>query len=194
MAFLAGSSSLSNPLLESSTEEERLREAPLPGSVRGQRAIRGKRFRPYSYRKAPGHFPVDTRHLGVERGGEEMNVDSVGSQQPSVVTRSLVPTTVVERPTDRAEDLLMIQRWDQAREQQYQTIRALRLLMEVHDRSNRLLASLPMRSAPLSQGNNMGIVGRLMLRAEDVPPLVTNEDEDELTDRDAEGSVDEEED
>src|ERR1700759_1351342 len=67
MAFLAGSSSLSNPLLESSAEEEQLRDAPLPGSVRGQRAIRGKRFRPYSYRKAPGHFPVDTRHLGVER-------------------------------------------------------------------------------------------------------------------------------
>src|ERR1700755_2532708 len=67
MAFLAGSSSSSNPLLESSAEEERLRDAPLPGSVRGQRAIRGKRFRPYSYRKAPGHFPVDTRHLGVER-------------------------------------------------------------------------------------------------------------------------------
>src|SRR6201992_1291967 len=66
--FLAGSSSSSsNPLLESSGEEERLRDAPLPGSVRGQRAIRGKRFRPYSYRKAPGHFPVDTKPLGVER-------------------------------------------------------------------------------------------------------------------------------
>src|SRR6201992_3443211 len=67
MAYLAGSSSSSNPLLESSAEEERLRDAPLPGSVGGQRAIRGKRFRPYSYRKAPGHFPVDTRYLGVER-------------------------------------------------------------------------------------------------------------------------------
>src|ERR1700759_4031221 len=67
MAYLAGSSLSSNPLLESSAEEERLRDAPLPGSVRGQRAIRGKRFRPYSHRKAPGHFPVDTRHLGVER-------------------------------------------------------------------------------------------------------------------------------
>src|SRR6201992_2617136 len=66
--FLAGSSSpSSNPLLESSVEEERLRDAPLPGSVRGQRAICGKRFRLYSYRKAPGHFPVDARHLGVER-------------------------------------------------------------------------------------------------------------------------------
>src|ERR1700753_694028 len=64
---LAGSSLSSNPLLESSAEEERLRDAPLPGSVRGQRAIRGKRFRPYSHRKVPGHFPVDTRYLGVER-------------------------------------------------------------------------------------------------------------------------------
>src|ERR1700759_4537837 len=67
MAYLAGSSSSSNPLLESSAEEERLRDAPLPGSVRGQRAFRGKRFRPYSYRKAPGHFPVDASRLGVER-------------------------------------------------------------------------------------------------------------------------------
>src|SRR6201992_2663844 len=66
--FLAGpSSSASNPLMESSGEEERLRDVPLPGSVRGQRAIRGKQFRPYSHRKAPGHFPVDTRYLGVER-------------------------------------------------------------------------------------------------------------------------------
>ena len=40
----------------------------------------------------------------------------------------------------------------------------------------------------------MGIVGRLMLTAEDIPPLVTNEDEDGLTDRDAEGSVDKGED
>src|ERR1700759_872547 len=67
MAFLAGSSSSSNPLMESSAEEDRLRDAPLPGSVRGQCTIRGKRFQPYSYRKAPGHFPVDTRHLGIER-------------------------------------------------------------------------------------------------------------------------------
>src|ERR1700753_1250960 len=125
---------------------------------------------------------------------EGMNVDSVGSQQPSVVTRPLVPTTVLGRPTDRAEDLLMIQRWDQARERRYQTIQALRLLMEVHDRSNRLLASLPTHSAPLSQGDDMGIVGQLMLTAKDVPPLVTNEDEDGLTDWDAEGSVDEGED
>src|ERR1700759_33890 len=65
---LAGSLlSSSNPLMESSTEEERLRDVPLPGSVRGQRTIRGKRFQPYSYQKAPGHFPVDTRHLGVEQ-------------------------------------------------------------------------------------------------------------------------------
>ena len=51
-----------------------------------------------------------------------------------------------------------------------------------------------MRSAPSMQGDNMGIIGRLMLRAEDVPPLVTDEDEDDLTDRDAEGDVDEGED
>src|SRR6201992_3213085 len=65
---LAGSSSSSsNPLMESSAEEEQLRGVPLPGSVRGQHAIRGKQFRLYSYRKAPGHFPADTRHLGIER-------------------------------------------------------------------------------------------------------------------------------
>src|SRR6201992_488893 len=124
--------------------------------------------------------------LASSESGEGMNVDSVGSQQPSVVTQPLVPTTVLERPTDRAEDLLMIQRWDQARERRYHTIRSMRILMEVHDRSNQLLASLPTRSAPMSQGDDMGIVGRLMLRAEDVPPLVTDEDEDGLTDRDAE--------
>src|ERR1700753_1138362 len=132
--------------------------------------------------------------LGSSESGEGMSVNSVGSQQPSVVTCPLVPTTVLERQTDRAEDLPMIQRWDQAREQRYQTIRALCLLMEVHDRSNWLLASLPTRSAPSMQGDDMGIVGRLMLRAEDVPPLVTDEDEDGLTDRDAEGSMDEGED
>src|ERR1700753_4253550 len=132
--------------------------------------------------------------LGLSESGEGMNVDSVGSLPPSVVTWPLVPMTVLEQQTDRAEDLLMIQRWDQARERRYQTIRALCLLMEVHDRSNRLLASLPTHSAPLSQGDDMGIIGRLMLRAKDVPPLVTDEDEDDLTDQDAEGSVDEGED
>src|ERR1700753_4030520 len=132
--------------------------------------------------------------LGSSENSEGMSVDSIGSQQPSVVTRPLVPTTVLERQTDRAEDLLMIQRWDQAREQRYQTIRALRLLMEVQERSNQLLSSLPTRSAPMSQGDDMGIVGRLSLRVEDVPPLVTDEDEDDLTDRDAEGSVDKGED
>src|ERR1700759_4739155 len=126
--------------------------------------------------------------LGLNESGEGTSVDSVESQQPSVVTRPLVPTTVLERRTDRAEDLLMIQRWDQARERLYQMIRALRLLMEVNERSNQLLSSLPTHSAPSTQGDDMGIVGRLMLRAEDVPPLVT--DEDDLTDRDAEGSVD----
>ena len=117
-----------------------------------------------------------------------MNVSSVESQPHRVATPPTL-TTASAQPTDRVEELLRIQRWDQARERQYQTIRTLRLLMEVHDRSNRLLASLPTRSAPLSQGDDIGIVGRLMLRAEDVPPLVTNEDEDDLTDWDAEGSV-----
>src|ERR1700759_4772010 len=139
-------------------------------------------------------FQLTQGTLGSSKSSEGMNVNSIGSQQPSVATRPLVLTTVLEQPTDRAEDLLMIQRWDQARERRYQTIRVLHLLMEVHDRSNRLLASLPPRSAPSLQGDNMGIVGRLMLRAEDVPPLVTDEDEDNLTDRDAEGSVDEGED
>src|ERR1700753_902824 len=118
--------------------------------------------------------------LGSSESGEGMSVDSVGSQQPSGVTRPIVPTTVLERQTDHAEDLLMIQRWDQARERRYQTIRAVRILMEVHDRSNQLLASLATRSAPVSQGDDI-VVGRLMLRAEDVPPLMTDEDE-ELTD------------
>src|ERR1700753_4149510 len=139
-------------------------------------------------------FPLTQDTLESNESGEGMNVDSAGNQQPLVVTRPLVPTTVLERRTDRAKDLLMIQRWDQARERRYQMIRALRLLMEVNERPNQLLSSLPTRSAPMSQGDDMGVVGRLMLTAEDVPPLVTDEDEDGLTDRDAEGSVDEGED
>src|ERR1700753_3316549 len=139
-------------------------------------------------------FQLTQGTLGSSENDEGMSVDSVGSQQPLVVTRPLVPTTVLERQTDCAEDLLMIQRWDQAREWQYQTIRALHLLMEVHDRSNQLLSSLATRSAPALQGDDMGIIGRLMLTVEDVPPLVTDEGDDDLTDQDAEGEVDEEED
>src|ERR1700753_1288172 len=130
----------------------------------------------------------------LRNSGVEMNVYSVENQPHRVVTQPLVPTTVLEQPTDCAEDLLMIHRWDQAKERRYQMIRALRLLMEVNERSNQLLSSLPTHSAPSTQGDNMGIVGRLMLTAEDVPPLVTDDDEDDLTDRDAEGIVDEEED
>src|ERR1700753_669903 len=63
--------------------------------------------------------------LGSSESAEGISVNSVGSQQPSVVMWPLVPTTVLERPTHRAEDLLMIQRWDQARERRYQTIRTL---------------------------------------------------------------------
>src|ERR1700759_299649 len=74
--------------------------------------------------------------------GVEMNVYSVESQPHRVVTRPIVPTTVLESQTDRAEDLLMIQRWDQAREGRYQPTRALRLLMEVNARPNQLLPPL----------------------------------------------------
>src|ERR1700753_31670 len=137
--------------------------------------------------------PSTPVNSGLSDGGEGTNVFSVESQPHRVATPPTQMTASVP-PIDRAEELLRIKRWDQARERRYQTIRALRLLMEVHDRSNQLLASLPTRSAPLLQGNDMGIIGRLMLTAEDVPPLVTDEDEDGLTDRDAEGSVDEEED
>src|ERR1700753_2172368 len=101
--------------------------------------------------------------LGSSESGEGMNGDSVGSEQPPGVTRPLVTTTVLERQPDRAEDLLMIQRWDQARERRYQVIRALRLLMEVNERSNQLLSSLPTRTAPSTQGDDMGNIGRLML-------------------------------
>src|SRR6201992_2376120 len=79
----------------------------------------------------------------LRSSGVEMNVYSVESQPHRVVTRPIVPTTVLGPQTDRAEDLPMIQRWDQAREGRYQTIRAFLLLLKVHDRSNRLLASLP---------------------------------------------------
>ena len=117
-----------------------------------------------------------------------MNVSSVESQLHRVDTPPTL-TTALAQPTDRAEELLRIQRWDQARERRYRTIRALRLLMEVHDRSNRLLNSLPTPSAPSSQGDDTLIAGRLFLTAEEVPPLVTDEDA-ELTDRDTEGDVD----
>ena len=65
--------------------------------------------------------------------------------------------------------------------------------MEVHDRLNQLLSSLATPSAPALQGDNIGIVGRLMLTTENVPPLVTDEDGN-LTDHDVEGSMDEGED
>src|ERR1700753_2033378 len=87
-----------------------------------------------------------------------MNVFSVESQPHRVATPPTL-TTASAQPTDRAEELLWIQRWDQARERRYQTIHALRLLMEVHDRSNQLLSSLPTRSAPSSQGDDTLIAG-----------------------------------
>src|ERR1700753_3713847 len=133
-------------------------------------------------------FPSIPSTSGSSDNAVAMNVFSVKSQPHRVATPPTLMTASAQ-PTDRAEELLRIQRWDQARERQYQTIRALRILMEVHDRSNRLLNSLPTRSAPSSQGDDTLIVGRLFLTAEEVPPLVTDED-DELTDRDAEGDVD----
>src|ERR1700753_2424860 len=99
-----------------------------------------------------------------------MNFFSVESQ-PHRVATPLTPMTASAQPTDRAEELLRIQRWDQARERRHQTIRALHLLMGVHNWSNRLLASLPTRSAPLSQGDDTLIAGLLFLSAEEVRPL-----------------------
>src|ERR1700753_2191367 len=133
-------------------------------------------------------FPLIPVASELSDSGAGTNIFSVKSQ-PHRVATPLTPMTASVQPTDHAEELLRIQRWDQARERRYQTIRALRLLMEVHDRSNQLLNSLPTRSAPSSQGDETLIAGRLFLTAEEVPPLVMEED-DELTDRDAEGDVD----
>src|SRR6201995_2687896 len=74
----------------------------------------------------------------LRNSGVGMSVYSVENQPHRVVRQPIVPTTVLERQTDCAEDLLMIQRWDQARERRYQMIRALRLLMEVQKRYNQL--------------------------------------------------------
>ena len=120
--------------------------------------------------------------------GVKMNVYSVESQPHRV---AMPPTlmTASAQPTNCAEELLWIQRWDQARERRYQTIRTLCLLMEVHDWANEHLSCLATRSAPLSQGDNTQIMGWLFLTAEEVPALVTDED-DGLMDRDAEEEVD----
>src|ERR1700753_887719 len=133
-------------------------------------------------------FPSIPGTLELSDSAVAMNVSSVENQPLRVATLPTLTITSVQ-PTDRAEELLRIQRWDQARERRYRTIRALCLLMEVHDRSNQLLNSLPTRTAPSSQGDDTLIAGRLFLTAEEVPPLVTDED-DELTDRDAEGDLD----
>ena len=65
--------------------------------------------------------------------------------------------------------------------------------MEVHDRTNEHLSRLAMPSVPSSQGDDMRVMGQLFLTAEEVLALVTDED-DGLTDHDAEGSMDEGED
>src|SRR6201992_931149 len=91
-------------------------------------------------------FPSIPSTSGLSDSAVAMNVSSVESQPHRVATPPTL-TTASAQPIDRAEELLRIQRWDQARERRYRTIRALRLLMEVHDRSNRLLNSLPTRTA-----------------------------------------------
>src|SRR6201992_2010186 len=178
--------------MESSGEEERLRDAPLLGSVRGQRAVRGKRFCPYSHRKAPGHLPIDTKHLGVER--QRRRNEHLLRRESAAQGGYAADSNDSLGTTDRlCGGVTLDPGWDQARERRYQTIRALRLLMEVHDRSNEYLSRLATRSAPLSQGDNRQIMGWLFLTAEEVPPLVTDED-DGLTDWDAEGDMDKGED
>ena len=116
------------------------------------------------------------------------NVSFIESQ-PHRVAMLPTPMTASAQPIDRAEELLRIQSWDQVRERRYQTIRVLHLLMEVHDRANEHLSRLTTHSAPLLHDDNTQIMGPLFLTAEEVPALVTDED-DGLTDRDAEGEVD----
>src|ERR1700753_1004022 len=77
-------------------------------------------------------FPLIPSTSGSSDSAVATNVFSVESQPHRVATPPTL-TTASAQPTDRAEELLRIQRWDQARERRYQTIRALRLLMEVHD-------------------------------------------------------------
>src|SRR6201992_1414475 len=100
----------------------------------------------------------------------KMSIYSVESQPHRVATlQTPVLMMTLEQPTDCAEELLRIQRWDQVRERCYQTICALHLLMEVHNRTNEHLASLAMPSVPSSQGDSMRVMGRLFLTAEEVP-------------------------
>src|ERR1700753_1199690 len=93
-------------------------------------------------------FPSIPVASELSDSGAGTNTFSVKSQ-PHRVATPLTPMTALVQPTNRAEELLRIQRWDQARERRYQTICALCLLMEVHGRYNQLLASLPTHSAPL---------------------------------------------
>ena len=114
----------------------------------------------------------------LRESGVAMNIYSVESPQLGVaMPQTPVLMTTSEQPTDRAEELLRIQRWDQARECRYQTIRALHLLMEVHDRTNEHLSHLTMPSVPLLQSNDMRVMGWLFLTAEEVLALLTDEDE-----------------
>jgi hypothetical protein len=139
-------------------------------------------------------FPSTPSILELSASAEGTSVDFVGSPVPRVAMPPIVPMRIASEPqTDRAEEAMVAQRWERAREHRFQTIRAMRLLREVHERSLEQLRSLATLSVPLSQGDDTRVVGRLFLTATDVPPLATDEDE-ELTDRDAEGEVAEGED
>src|ERR1700753_307807 len=116
-----------------------------------------------------------------------MSIYSVKSQPHRVAMPPTLMTALAQQ-TDCVEELLQIQRWDQAREHRYQIICALHLLMEVHDQANEHLSHLAMPSVPLSQGDDTQIMGGLFLTAEDVPAFVMDEDEG-LMNRDAEGDV-----
>src|SRR6201992_2713626 len=96
-------------------------------------------------------FPLIPSTSELSDSAVAMNVSSIESQPHRVATPPTL-TTASAQPIDRAEELLWIQRWDQARERQYQNLCALRLLMEVHDRANEHLSHLATCSAPLSQG------------------------------------------
>src|ERR1700753_4191506 len=69
-------------------------------------------------------FPSIPSTLGSSDSVVAMNVSSVESQPHRVATPPTL-TTASAQPTDRAEELLRIQRWDQARERRDRTLRAL---------------------------------------------------------------------
>src|ERR1700753_1275091 len=75
-------------------------------------------------------FPLIPANSELSDSGAGTNVSFVESQ-PHRVAMPPTPMTASAQPTDCAEELLRIQRWDQARGRRHQTIRALHLLMGV---------------------------------------------------------------